>query len=90
VETLEYGDSVVVTADWLGVPLGAHGVVVGSGLHNPVTCFVHFGTDVVPLPAIHLRRAHTPGWRDHAGGTVVPLRRRSVRGSRGRGERART
>ena len=86
-ETLEYGDSVVVTADWLGVPLGAHGVVVGSGLHHPVTYFVHLGTDIVPLPAIHLRRARSAGWGDDAYGSVVPLRRASAHAGRAGGIR---
>jgi hypothetical protein len=57
-----YGELVAVNVDWLGVPVGAVGEIVGFGFENPVTYFVDFSRGVFPIPAIHLSRAGRTLW----------------------------
>jgi hypothetical protein len=53
------GDEVRVTADWLVVPGGEKGEVLGEILRNPVTCLVRFpsGTRAIPAVLLELTRS---------------------------------
>jgi hypothetical protein len=70
-----YGELVAVNVDWLGVPVGAVGEVVGFGFEDPVTYFVDFTRGVFPIPAIHLSRTGKPllRLRDHLARNPEPL-----------------
>jgi hypothetical protein len=60
VDEFAFGDKVAVAVDWLGVPLGSIGEIVGFGFEDPVTYFVDFRRGVFPIPAIHLTRTVLP------------------------------
>jgi hypothetical protein len=53
------GDTVRVTADWLAVPGGSKGEVLGEVFHNPVSCLVRFRSGTKLIPAVLLERAQS-------------------------------
>ncbi len=68
---LRSGERVRVRVDWLGVPAGAQGEVLGFAFRNPVTYLVRFpgGRHLIPVVNLERMRSTPAPARPH----LVPL-----------------
>ena len=55
------GEEVRVTVDWLPVPVGSQGEVIGEVFHNPLTSIVRFRSGMHLIPTVLLERTLSAG-----------------------------